>query len=437
VIPVLLLTFGIAAALPVLTGLRRKGGFLHFSVLGGLVFLGQLFLQAVGVVRADSAPHDGLAKALLMCTLCALAVHIAWELPSPADPLTRLAYDSAAVFRIGTVFTAVGLAGFLLLARLSGGIAAHFSTSGAYALDWRGYPVAYSFFITYLSPGIFLTLFVAMRERSLVKYVVAALPLAVNLAFILILGRRAVLFDTGILILTALWFALGYTPPRALLLAGAAFGAVAIYVAPYYRPYSQIGADNERLRDLPVSQTMSATVNGIQEEFYNAAWVTEITSRNHAWQYGAGIYNYLVASFVPKLIFSEQFKERLFLTSTRWDFETNDFGWHIAYGANMSGPASSYIQFWFYGCLWFYLLARFMKRLYVRAMLGDLFAQCLYAGCMVHAIQSIGNYMYMILNPVVMFAPVLYLSIEFLTAPSKCRGRAVLLGRWSPNTETP
>ena len=53
--------------------------------------------------------------------------------------------------------------------------------------------------------------------------------------------------------------------------------------------------------------------------------------------------------------------------------------------------------------------------LYARALDGDLFAQCLYVGCMVHAIQSIGNFMYMILNPVIMFGPVLYLCIEFLT----------------------
>ena len=55
-----------------------------------------------------------------------------------------------------------------------------------------------------------------------------------------------------------------------------------------------------------------------------------------------------------------------------------------------------------------------MKRLYVKATQGDLFAQPV---CRVHgnAIQSIGNFMFMVLNPVVMFAPVLYLCIECLT----------------------
>jgi hypothetical protein len=165
---------------------------------------------------------------------------------------------------------------------------------------------------------------------------------------------------------------------------------------------------------MDVGQTMRDTVNGSEEEFFNAAWMTELVSRNGAYQYGAGVYNYLVAAFVPKLIVGENWKEGLFLASPRWDLETNDFGWRIRYGANMSGPASAFIQFWFFGCLWFYFLARFMKRLWLQAVSGDLFAQCMYAGCLVHAMQSVGNYMFMILNPVVMFAPVLYVCIEFL-----------------------
>jgi hypothetical protein len=234
---------------------------------------------------------------------------------------------------------------------------------------------------------------------------------------IFILRRRTVLFDTAILILAAAWFARKYAPPRILLVAGAVFGAAAIYIAPYYRSHSQIGADNKKLREIDLRETMSKTVNGIEEEFYNAAWTIELTSRAGAYQYGAGIYNYLVASFVPKLIFNEQFKERLFIPSPTWDLvENNESGWHIKYGANMSGPASAFVQFWFFGCLWYYALARFMRRLYLRAAPGNPFAQAMYAACMVHAIQSIGNFMYMILNPVVMFGPVLYLTMEAVVA---------------------
>jgi len=306
------------------------------------------------------------------------------------------------------------MTGFFLLTGLSGGITAHFSTGGHYALDWHGLPVAYVFFVAYLPPGIFLALSSAIRLRSPIRFLVTAIPLSVDLAFILILGRRAVLFETALVILAALWFTKGWAPPRALMLAGAIAGTVAIYAAPYYLAYSLLGADNGKLRDFDAGQTMSNTLNGIHEEFYNAAWMTEIVTRNDAYQRGAGIYNYLVASFVPKLIAGEQFKERLFLTSPKWDVETNDYNWHIAYGANFSGPAAAYMQFWFFGCVWFYAIARFMKRLYVRAVMGDLFAQCLYVGCLAGAMQSIGNYMYMVLNPVCMFAPVLYLSMELL-----------------------
>jgi hypothetical protein len=417
VILVLLITFGLSAVLPVITALRRPGGFLHYSFLAGGVFLGQLFLQAVGVVRsADSVPHDGLVRELLMCTLSALAVYVAWELPvrRTAQPVRQ--YDTSAVFRISVVFIAIGMIGFFKLTQLSGGIVEHFHTTGHYALEWRGLPVVWVFFMAYLSPGIFLALFSSIREASALKYLVSAFPLAVNLSFILLLGRRAVLFETAIVIFGALWFTKRWTPPRTVLIAGAAFGTIAIYAAPYYRTYSQLGADNEKLRELDLKKTVSAPLNGMQEEFYNGAWTTDIVTRNHAFQHGAGIYNYVIASFIPKLIFSEQFKERLFLTSPQWDIETNDYNWHIAYGDNISGPASAYAQFWFLGFLWFYVLGRFMKRLYVRAMMGDLFAQCLYIGCLAGAMQSIGNFMYMVLNPLFMFAPVLYLSMELVAA---------------------
>jgi hypothetical protein len=310
----------------------------------------------------------------------------------------------------------MGMTGFFALTRLSGGIVAHFRTTGHYALDWRGMPVVWVFFMSYLSPGIFLVLFSAIREVSPLKYGITAFSLAPNLAFIVLLGRRTVLIETGIVILAALWFTKRWEPPRALLLAGAVFGTFAIYAAPYYRTYSQLGGDTEKLRDLDVEKTISAPVNGVQQEFYNGAWTSAIVTRNHAFQYGAGIYNYLITTFVPKLIFSEQFKERLFLTSPRWDLQNNDYGWRIAYGDNMSGPVSAYVQFWFFGCVWFYALARFMKRLYLRAATGDLFAQCLYVGCLAGGMQSIGNFMYMVLNPLLMFAPVLYLSMELLAS---------------------
>ena len=412
---VLLISFGIAAALPVATALRRQGGFVQFSFLGGLVFLGQLFLQAIGVVRsADSVPHGGLVRALLMCTLCALAMHLGWEKRAVRGAsIAVLVFPR--VFAAGMVFIVVGMTGFLLLTRLSGGIAAHFSTAGHYALDWRGYPVAYVFFMAYLAPGIFLALTAAMRERSLPKYLAVAAPLAVQAAFIVLLGRRAVLFETVIVILAALWFGRRYEPARGLILAGAALGAVAMYAAPYYRAHSQIGGSIDKLREIDVGKAVTDPVNGLQEEFYNAAWVMDIVGANHAYQYGAGIYNYLIASFVPKLITGEGFKERLLLDLPGKDLETNDYSWHIRYGANMSGPASAYVQFWFFGCLWFYALARFMKRLYDRAVLGDLCSQCLYVGCLVHAMQSIGNYMYMVLNPLVMIGPVLWVLVELLT----------------------
>ena len=418
---ILLLAFGAASIVPVWTGLRREGGFLHFAMLGGCVFLGQLFLQAIGTVRdADSVPHDGLVRALVMCILCALAMHAGWELPLATRSRAPRRYDHRVVFYIAVVFIAVGMTGFLLLAGLSGGLAAHFSVTGHYALDWHGLPVAYVFLMCYLWPGVFLALYSAIRDRNPVRYVVVAFPLAVNLSFILILGRRTVLFQTGLVVLAALWFTKRWSPPRWALLAAAVFGTIAIYAAPYYRTYSQLGADNEKLRDLDVAGTINGPLNGTwREEFYNSAWMEEIVTRQHAYQYGAGIYNWIVASFVPKLLVSEEFKERLFLKSRAWEIEANDFGWHIAYGANMSGPGSAYVQFWFFGFLWFFGLARMMKRFYLRGMEGDLLAQCLYAGCLTDAMESIGNYMYLVVNPLLMFGPVLYLSLELLAVADR------------------
>jgi len=93
----------------------------------GSGLLGFLFPQAIAVAsREEAAPRDGIVRALIMCTLVALAVYAGWHEPAPArwSAPRQTRYPVRRLYWIGMVALGVGAAGFLKLASLSGGILA-------------------------------------------------------------------------------------------------------------------------------------------------------------------------------------------------------------------------------------------------------------------------------------------------------------------------
>jgi hypothetical protein len=190
-----------------------------------------------------------------------------------------------------------------------------------------------------------------------------------------------------------------------------------MFVAPEYRSHSEIGADHERIKDIDVRQTLANVFDGAPGEFWSLCHLVQITDETGLYQYGAGLYNAFVADFVPKLLVGEDRKQALYISVTNAEHVPNAYGWEMPYGMVSTGAGTAYREFWFFGCLYFYFLARFMRYLWTRAESGgDLLAKAAYMLAATPAIASVTNDMCGIYGPIFTFWLPLVL-LERLSAP--------------------
>jgi hypothetical protein len=206
---------------------------------------------------------------------------------------------------------------------------------------------------------------------------------------------------------------------------------IAVLLAPEYRAYSQVGADNSRIKSLSGTKTTSAILDGVPAECYTMAYQIHTTQLSGSYEYGLGIYNRLISYFVPRSIFGEEFKQALFLNRDTAD-EGNTYNWTQTYGMVPTGPASAFVQFGYLGVLVFYYLARCMRRLFDEAVVHDrVKSQILYLLFLTPAISSLTNSIYDLLNPLILLLP-LVLVLCALGARTRPRVRAI----W-PESGTP
>ena len=418
---VLLTAFAASCVLLISAAFHSRAGMLHFPFLAGAGLLGFLVPQAIGIVRnPEMAPGPGIDKALLMCTLCALAIHYGWRSPIPYRwklaarrcPLPRM-------YSIGLALMAVGLAGFYKLTSLSGGIAAHYSSHGNYSLKWSGLPVVYSFLADYLVAGLALCTLAAFALKSNPRLLPPAVAVAIQLATIVFLGRRSAAVNLLVFFGCTAWFAKLWLPPRSFWIAAAPLAAIAMFLAPEYRSHSQLGADHERIKDIGVRQTLAKVFDGTPAEFWSLCHLVQITDDTGLYQYGAGLYNAFIADFVPKLLVGEDRKQALLIPMRNAEHVPNAYVWEMPYGMVSTGPGTAYREFWFFGCLYFYFLARFMRYLWTRAeTAGDLLAKAAYMLSATPAIASVTNDMCGIYGPIFTFWLPLVL-LTNITAPAR------------------
>jgi hypothetical protein len=407
VIPVILLIlFGLACLFLIVDGLKRRGGIFEFSFLAGCGLFGFLFPQAVGIVRSPGmAPEAGVCKALIMSTLCALAVYFGWKAPvrprRAASP--RSSFPLNPMYLCGVACIIVGTVGFVKLAGLTGGVTQFYSVHGSYTLKYQGLPVAYYFFELYSYLGLVLVTLIALRLRFWLLLAPAAIPLAMELANVVFLGRRTELVWLTVVSGTLLYFARGLAPPRAAALALAPLAMAAMFVFPAYRAHSEIGGDWARARQDLSSDAVHQVLSGSTTEFWSMSYLMEIADTQNLYQYGVGFYNTFIGCHVPKLIVGQDFKQSLYVNLATARAVENRFGWVMPYGEDPTGPYSAFEQFWYFGAICFYLLARWLKKHWVRALAGDFWSQVVYSATTTYAVAAVVNDLFAIYLPVFMF----------------------------------
>jgi hypothetical protein len=332
------------------------------------------------------------------------------------------------MYWIGIGLLAVGMWGYLKLSSLAGGLVEAYSVEGGSQLVWRGLPIFYLFFINYLLPGMALCTLTALLLRAPARLVPPGVALAIQLATVVFWGRRSVLFNLLAFLGCVLYFGKRWLPSKAVLLTLAALAMASVFVLPVYRAHSAIGADRDRLRDLSVRGTVERAFSGNQGEFWTAVHVIQIADRQGIYQYGAGLYNDFIWLFVPRMIVGDEGKEALYIKLPDPMTAPNEYGFERPTGTVLTGPASAFREFGYFGCLLFYVLARLMRYLWVRAEAGDLLAQTVYPFAVMGAVASLTNDVLAIYGPVFMFWIPLAIGLRIAYPYPETRARGAVAG---------
>jgi len=402
---ILLGLFGASCILLIADGMKRRTGIYEFSFLAGCGLFGFLFTQAVGVVRSPGmAPEAGVWKALIMSSLCAAAVYLGWKSTTPKrkEPRIPSPFQLKWIYRLGVVAIIIGVIGAVGTARLHGGVLGINVALGRHIVVYRGMPVVYYFFSVYGYLGLVLVASVALRLRSWLLAAPAAIPVLYALSNIFVAGRRNEFVLLGVAAGTLVYFATGITPPRLCAAIVAPLAMAAMFFAPIYRQYT-LNQRWEQVGQLSVSEAVGRALSGSEGEFWTEAYEMEIADTEHMFQFGIGFYNSFIQYFVPKLIVGEAFKQKLYLPVPAARYDNNHQSWSYPDGMVPTGPFSVFEQFWYFGAICFYWLAKWLKRHWVLALEGDFLSALIYCVTVTGAVAAVTNDIYAIYPPLFMF----------------------------------
>jgi len=374
----LLVIFLIISFTGIVWGLARKDRYYQFPT----IFCATWFLffgpQAIGaVINRDKYPDTlhadyGLQIALSYCVLCVLMGLAGYRYGGMSKKklfrFRNYSYDR--LFLGGIILCAVGLWGAYQLAQLSGGFVAQFTGGGHYGLEWRGAPVRYVFFSQLIYPGFLLVFLTTLYQPKILKWTIVIFCLMYPLAVIIFLGRRSYAGITGIIILLGVFFVKRWAPPRLVHVILLALAFVGITLAPAYRAKSQYGLHIEELKQIDARGIISDKFSGEHYgEFDVIVYGCAGVNRGFALNYGIDFYNSTVSSLVPRQLVGERLKNSLFIPAGT-DLETllkRYYDWSIPYGSNPTGPFDTFRQFWFLGCLLYFILGFIYRSLWTAA----------------------------------------------------------------------
>ena len=385
--------------------LRSKEGIFQFPFLFAASFLFSLIPQTVSFVFFSErlppavAEDYGVELALLMCILCFLAGWLGYRRPlvqssTVRKPLPVLSHEK--MFYAGVALYAIAFYGMWSLAQLAGGFKTQFMGGGHYALTWSGAPVIYAYLIKLMYPALMLCVLSAMHRGSLYKWSIIALFLLYPLATTVFLGRRSGTFYLAVTVAMCLWFQKRVAVPRLLAVAGCLLVGALIILMPEYRGnVNKTGNVRESVESVEVREAINNYLRGERGEgFENFVLGAGARLHSGSFSFGLGFWNALIEDLVPAQLVGADLKKLIMPTGAASDAELfpERYGTSPERGSVDTGPYSVYSQFFLFGCVFYYFMARAYRRLWWHAEeKGNLQAQIWYTATVILIPVSVIN----------------------------------------------
>lgn len=343
--------------------------------------------QAISLLRfPDAAPPSAVEGALFMACLCLGMCLLSGAFPASrwiVRRTTRRLHEDQ-LFHAGIALIAIGH------------VANYYMNAAAGALEentlWTGSVTIYHFFASLLVPGFAIAFRTALIRGGLVPWLFTAIAAWPPITATILYGRRETAVALLVIIGMTLFYQRRFLPPRLLIGGAIAFAMLFIPATGTYRSLAGTAGLNI-FAQLDLFDNFATYLSEASIlELRNAAMAIDVTSLLDTYEYGAGYWNELVFRFVPAQLVGADIKQALMLRLYDQTLEYNL--WRMSYvaptGSTVTGVGDAFVQFGYFGCLFFLLLGIGVRSLWLAALRSDAaFAQLLYICTMTSAMRTV------------------------------------------------
>lgn len=397
-------------------GLIRRERVYEYPFFMGGIFITFILPQAISLIN-NPAPvsQKALERVLLMTCLCAAMCWLGYQIPPHSSLVKKLdiSVNLRKLFHGGIVFVSISYASAFLISQLPEAIRED-ST-------WTGIVTVYGFFGGLIYPGFTIILLSTLQRPNLTKIILTALSAALPLQTIIFYGRRE---PTATFILTiglCLYFWRRYVPHKWVIIVVIAIALLLIPLTAEYRYIAKTGNWSQLLNLRPVENFYRFIEEGEVLELKNAALLMDASVQTNQYGYGTEYWNKFVFRFVPAQFIGRDLKNALQIKLPNYNLETL-YNYSIPTGSTTTGIADAFVQFDYFGSLFFLLLGYLFKHLWVSAIYRhSIVSQLFYVSLVAPAMISVTH-------ETVRFPPDLFFYYVFL-------GALIIYSRQKPTSE--
>ncbi|WP_052312579.1 hypothetical protein [Geminocystis herdmanii] len=366
----------------------------QFPFFMASVFLSFILPQAIAIVDNPgiAVTNTALERMLIYSCLCVAMCWLGYQFSPNENRLNSLniEIDEHKLFKAGLVLLTIGLGCSFALSRIEIQIAAN--------NQWTGIATILSFFQGTLNIALPLFLLRALKNPSVLNIALTAITAFPTLQAIILAGRRQPTVAFLITIGLCIFIGKRYIPPRFALVV---LIPIATYVIPLLgrlrgKFWELVFTANWEAIQSNSQEGLEAVIEGEILELRNATLVMDYAVQLDQYGYGRELWNNFIFGYVPGQLVGWQFKESLQFNNN-YDL-AGFYGYQPHSGTTLTGMGDSFMDFGFFGCLFFALMAYVYKTLWVstikgKSMISTLLYISLIDSAMVSVTHGIGRFL--------------------------------------------
>jgi len=344
-------------------GMLRPDRIYQYPFYMAAIFLSFMVPQAFALIENPGAAKlEAIDRVMLMCCLCSFMCWMGYQLKPNVGFLNKIdiPIDEHKLFKAGVVMTI-----FCYLIRGAYASAIRLASIGGGA--WSGPVTILAFFYSVINIAFAICLIHAVKYPNFRNILVAIISSYPVLEFAFGGGRRQVIVSLILTIGLAFFYIRRYLPPRLLSLTAIVGSAYLIPLVGQERGVFWAKLFSLQFDQISWSKGLDYTLGGDILELRNAAILMDAAEYTGQYSFGTGYWDYFVFRFVPGQILGNDFKDSLlFNLIDRTKLESFDYS--IPGGTTPTGIGDSFLEFSYFGCLFFLFQAFLFKHIWLAAI---------------------------------------------------------------------